>query len=52
MGLLTQKNFELVVDRNLKLWGEKAIAGIETFSVVECDNHIGGTKKFWNCEVQ
>ena len=30
----------------LKLWGERAIARIVTFQVLDCDNHIEGIKGF------
>ena len=30
------------VGKILKLWGQKAIAGIAIIKVVRCDNHVGG----------
>ena len=30
------------IGKILKLWGDKARAGIAVFIVVGCDNHVGG----------
>ena len=50
MGLITQIK-SMRFGKSLKLWGEKAIAGIAIF-VMECDNQIGEMPNFSNCGVQ